>query len=67
MNVNKYMEDSRVCTHRVISLYIRIFLLFLPTSPGRRRDVSVICVHNHTYRIVINDKNVNLFQQIITI
>jgi len=66
MSEQKFIKDSRICTYRAIGVYIRAFLPFLPTYPGRRRDVFVICANNHTPRILINDKNVNLFQQIIT-
>jgi len=46
--------------------YIRTFLSFLPFYSTRRRNITVICANNHPHRIVINDKNVNHFQQIIT-
>jgi len=65
MSEQKFIEDSRICTPGV-SVYIRAFLPFLPIYPGRRWDVFVICANNHTTRILINDKNVNLFQQIVT-
>ncbi len=66
MNTHAYTEDCQVCIQAGICVYIHAFLPFLPFFPTRHRNIPVICANNHTHRIVINDKNVNLFQQIIT-
>jgi len=67
MNVYAYEEDRRFWMHRrAISSDERTFLPFLPVYPAGPRDIFVIGAHHHTLRIVKNDKNVNLFQQIIT-
>jgi hypothetical protein len=62
-----YPEDRWFWKHRRGSGNDRrIFPPFLPVYPIGQRDIFVIGANHHTPRIVKNDKNVNLFQQIIT-